>query len=287
AIERDTAARAGPTSGRRLTGSPGLPGAVILLPLDDVEVHASVLCLPALGADRLDHVRVCEGRRIAEGALLRDVTKQTTHDLAGAGLGQVRREAEEFRFRGRSDDLGDVPPQLLGERLRRVHTASKDHVGEDRLTGDRIVLAAARLLRARLVVDQRRLHLDRRDPVAGYVHDVVDAAEQPEVALVVALRPIPSEVPPRTAAPVRFLVPLGVSVDAPEHARPRSLQVEVASPAEWDAVPVAVDHVRLDAGEREGGSSRFRDGDAGEWRDEDLARLGLPPRVDDRSTPAA
>src|SRR4029078_437623 len=66
-----------------------------------------------------------------------------------------------------------------------------------------------------------------------------------------------------------------------------TVQNSRATPAEGDAVPVAVDHVRLDAGERERGTSRLRGGHAGEWRDEDLARLGLPPRVDDRGAPAA
>ena len=33
------------------------------------------------------------------------------------------------------------------------------------------------------VVDERRLDLHRRDAVAGDVHDVVDAPEQPEVAV--------------------------------------------------------------------------------------------------------
>src|SRR6185436_541970 len=86
AIERDAAPGTGVTR-RRLTGSGRLPGAVDLLPLEEVERHASVLGLPALGADRLDHVRVGERRRIAKSALFGDVAQQAAHDLAGAGLG--------------------------------------------------------------------------------------------------------------------------------------------------------------------------------------------------------
>jgi hypothetical protein len=44
------------------------------------------------------------------------------------------------------------------------------------------------------VVDERRLDLGRRDPVAGDVHHVVDAAQEPQVALVVALRAVAREV---------------------------------------------------------------------------------------------
>jgi hypothetical protein len=37
------------------------------------------------------------------------------------------------------------------------------------------------------MVDQGTLHLDGRDPVGGQVDDVVDLAEQPEVAVLVPL----------------------------------------------------------------------------------------------------
>ena len=46
-------------------------------------------------------------------------------------------------------------------------------------------------------LDQRRLDLGGRDPVAGHVHDVVDPAEQPEVAVVVELGAVAGEVPAR------------------------------------------------------------------------------------------
>src|SRR6185295_14354901 len=118
-------------------------------------------------------------------------------------------------------------------------------------------------------------------------HHIVDPPQEPEVALVVALGTVACEVHPREAAPVGLLVPLGVAVDAAKHPRPWSLEDEVAAATERDAVPVTVDHIGLDARERERGTPRFRGGHAGEWRDEDLPGLGLPPRVDDRSATAA
>ena len=140
---------------RRLTGSGRLPGAVDLLPLEEVERHASVLSLPALGADRLDHVRVGKRRRIAKSALFGDVAQQAAHDLARAGLGQVGGKEEELRLRDRPDDLGDVTAQLFPSALLGSCSAAKDDVGEDRLARDRVVLADDRRFGDGLVIDQR------------------------------------------------------------------------------------------------------------------------------------
>ena len=46
----------------------------------------------------------------------------------------------------------------------------------------------------RRVDDQRGLDLGGRDAVPGHVHDVVDAAEQPDVAVVVLLGAVAGEV---------------------------------------------------------------------------------------------
>src|SRR4029079_1763473 len=116
---------------------------------------------------------------------------------------------------------------------------------------------------------------------------VVDATEEPEVALLVTLGTITGEVHPREALPVGLLVPLRVAVDPAEHGRPRSLQDEIAATPERHRRTVAVDDVGRDARERERGGTRFRDGHAGEWRDQDLAGLGLPPGVHDRRSVAA
>ena len=47
------------------------------------------------------------------------------------------------------------------------------------------------------VIDQRALHLHRADAVAGDVQHVVHAAEQPEVAVVVALGAVAGEIDAR------------------------------------------------------------------------------------------
>ena len=120
----------------------------------------------------------------------------------------------------------------------------------DRLPLDLVRLADHRRLGDLRVVDQRALDLHRADAVAGDVEHVVDAAEQPEVAVGVALGAVAGEVgavvPP---APVRLDVALGVAVDAAQHRRPRPRQREQAA-AGLDLLAARVADLGGDAGER-------------------------------------
>ena len=95
-----------------------------------------------------------------------------------------------------------------------------------------------------------------RDVVARHEHDVVDAAEQPEVAVVVALGAVAREVLAVEAAPVRVAVALGIAPDAAQHRRPRPFEHEVAAAGDADRLARVVDDVGLDA--RAAGTSRSR-----------------------------
>src|SRR5687767_924841 len=73
------------------------------------------------------------------------------------------------------------------------------------------------------MLDERRLDLHRADAVAGDVENVIDASEDPEVAIVVALRPIAGEVEIWATGPlgeISLHVPLVVAPDRPQHRRP-------------------------------------------------------------------
>ena len=129
--------------------------------------------------------------------------------------------------------------------------------------------------------------LGRGDPVARHVHHVVHPAEEPEIAIHVALRAVAREVHPGKAAPVRLPVALRIAVDATQHRGPRPLEDEVPTTTERDRFTVGVDHVRRDPRERERGRARFGRRHPGQRRDHDLAGLGLPPGIDDRRATAA
>ena len=81
--------------------------------------------------------------------------------------------------------LRDVVAQLLELLDRALGTAFERHERDDRLSGRRVGPRRDRGLGHLRVVDERALDLDRRDPVARDVHHVVDAPEEPEVAVLV------------------------------------------------------------------------------------------------------
>ena len=99
---------------------------------------------------------------------------------------------------------------------------------------------------------ERRLDLGGREPVARDVHDVVDAAEQPDVAVGVVLRAVAGEVvllaEPR---PVGLLVALRVAPDAAQHRRPRLGEHEVADLLRRrERLALVVEDLGADAGDR-------------------------------------
>ena len=78
-------------------------------------------------------------------------------------------------------------------------------------------------------MDQGALDLHRAQPVAGDVEHVVDAAHDPEVAVLVAAGAVAGEVDVRHLAPVLLAVALVVAVDGPQHRRPGLLDDQQAA----------------------------------------------------------
>ena len=74
--------------------------------------------------------------------------------------------------------------------------ALERHERDDRLARERVGAAAHGGLGDAPVIDERRLDLDRRDAVTRDVHHVVDATEQPEVAVLVDARAVSGEIHP-------------------------------------------------------------------------------------------
>ena len=103
--------------------------------------------------------------------------------------------------------------------LVRESFAQRDERGE-RLSLELVRLADDRRLGDRGVLDERRLHLHRADAVSGDVEHVVDAAEDPEVAVVVALGAVAGEVEVGPAGPLREVRLHVARVVAPDGAQP-------------------------------------------------------------------
>src|SRR5205807_9952150 len=113
------------------------------------------------------------------------------------------------------------------------------------------------------------------------------AADDPEVAVGVDLGGVAHLVDiVAVFRPVGLDVALVLAVERPRHGRPGPPEREEAA-ALLDDRAVLLHHRGLDARERLGCGSGLGLGYAGERGDHDLARLRLPPRVDDRAALAA
>src|SRR5205807_5869190 len=108
--------------------------------------------------------------------------------------------------------------------------------------------------------------------------------EEPEVAALVALGAVPGEVDVVVLRPVLLHETIGIAPDATQHAWPWLAQHQVARLRRLAAL---VEHLGVDPGERLRRRAGLQHGDAGQRRDQDEARLRLPPRVDHRATPLA
>src|SRR5207244_13213493 len=112
-----------------------------------------------------------------------------------------------------ADRLAYVVTQLLELVDRAFAIPLEADKSDDRLARDLVVASADGGLRHLRMVDERALDLDRRDAVPGYVHHVVDAAEQPEVAVLVDGCTVAGAVHAFVPRPVGLSVSLLVLVD--------------------------------------------------------------------------
>ena len=141
-----------------------------------------------------DDGRVAQRGRVAQLVALGDVLQQPPHDLARTRLGQVVDDDHGLGPGDLADLLADPLAQLCRQLVARLVAAAQQHEAERRLAGQRVGRRGRCGLGHRRVLDQRRLQLDRREPVPGDVHHVVDAAQQPEVAVGVLARAVAGEV---------------------------------------------------------------------------------------------
>src|SRR5699024_7666284 len=245
------------------------------------------LSLDALGLDLVDDRRVGQGRGVPAFAALGHVLEQATHDLAGPRLGQLGHHRDVARLGDRRDVPGDRGAELVDERavplLGVVGALAQDHVGDDRLPRGVVGSAHDRGLGHGVVTHEGRLDLGCGDPVAGAVHDVVDPAEDPQVAVGVPRGAVAGEVVALLgeAGPVGVAVALHIAPDAAEHGGPRLGDHQVALVLRRDLPGVAVDDRDVDARQRAHGGAGLGRGDPGQRGDHDGAGLRLPPGVHD------
>lgn len=115
-----------------------------------------------------------------------DLPQNAPHDLPAPRLGQVRHDEYGLRRRERPDALADLEDELLPEGLGGLVAVLDGHEGVDSLASELVRDADHRRLRDGMVLDQGRLDLCSRQPVATDIDDVVHAPADPVKALVVS-----------------------------------------------------------------------------------------------------
>src|SRR5215212_671325 len=245
--------------------------------------------LLSLLLDGLRYARVGQGRGVAKLLALGDVLQEASHDFAALRLGQILNCQNLLRL-GRSPCfLPHALPEFLHQLVAVLLVALEDHEAHGDFAFLLVALADDRRLSDALVPDQHILDLNRGYTVARDVHHVVDASGYGVAARLITLGPVLDVVCLLVyLGEVLLLVALGVLPQGPEHGGPRLVYGQCpASRIVLDELLVLlVPQTEEDARERVAGAAGHGRGDAWQRCDHDRPRLGLPPRVNDR-TPAA
>src|SRR5688572_25779787 len=134
--------------------------------------------------------------------------------------------------------------------------------------------------------DQRGLDLHGPETVARDIEHVVDAAHDPEIAVLVAMCRIAGHVEAiLKSLPVGLEITLVVTPDGAQHEGPGFADYQVSTTV-LHFVATRIDDGGIDTGQRLRAGSRLGLGGAGQWRNQDAAGLGLPPGVDDGAAAA-
>src|SRR6266852_142190 len=244
-------------------------------------------------ANLLDHVGIRERRDVADVLPVRNRSQDAAHDLPGARLGHVGHDIHIFRSRDLADqilvrldhafddlltgliaglerdiDLGHAPLELVGDRDRRGF-------------GDFWHRQA------------RGLDLLGAEAMAGDVDDIVNAAQDAEVAIRSQHGAVARQIGP--IAPVLALAvlaialvilthePFGVAPDRLHDPGPRIADADVArtARARGNLFAVFVVDDRVDSRHPRPCAAGFHRIDGGHRAAEESAVLGLPPRVYD------
>ena len=147
--------------------------------------------------------------------------------------------------------VADVLAQFVGElcasrERRRLQRDERD----DRLSRNLVGLPDYGRFGDGGMIDERALDFRRRDAMAADVHYVIDAAHEPEVAVLSRLTAVAGEIHVRKFRPVRFFVALGIAPNAAQHRRPRALEHAITAAAERNAFARVVDDVAQERRER-------------------------------------
>ena len=238
----------------------------------------------------VDHVRIGKGRRVAKivDLVLGDLAQDAPHDLAGTRFREAGGELDDVRRGDRADVVTHPALQLLAQVVVALRAALQGDIGVDALALLLVRIADDCRLGDLRVGAERTFDFGRPHAVTGDVDDVVDAAGDPVVTVLVAPAAVAGEVLVLVCREIGLDEALVVAENRAHLAWPGPRDDERAfGLAVQHLAAFGVDDLRLDAEERQGCGAGLQVGCAGQRRDHVAARFGLPPGVDDRAAALA
>src|SRR5204862_913985 len=116
----------------------------------------------------------------------------------------------------------DMFAQFFFQIVRGLHSALHCDESDNALSLQFVRPANDRRFGDLRVTHQRTLDLRGTEPVTSYVQNVIDSADDPKIAVLVATRAVAGQIISLVLAPVLFIVALLVAVDCAQHRRPRT-----------------------------------------------------------------
>mmetsp|Transcript_35935 Transcript_35935/g.112389 ORF Transcript_35935/g.112389 Transcript_35935/m.112389 type:complete len:281 (+) Transcript_35935:86-928(+) len=243
----------------------------------------------------VDDARVGDGADVSELRHVRhpggDPPQDPAHDFAASRLWQGR---GELNLVGGSKGSNLRPHNLLQRLLdlrRHLISLLEGNERVDRLSFDRVGKPDDRRFHTMLELRESAFQLRRSNTMPGHVDDVIDAAGDAVVTVLVAPARIARDVlvlgdhlvGPVEELEVSLLEPFLVSVDAAQLARPGSLDRKIPSASAILFLAVRVQNGRFDTEEGLGSEARLLGSCSRQRCDHVTASLRLPPGVGDRA----
>src|SRR5262249_51775480 len=149
--------------------------------------------------------------------------------LPASGFGKRVRESDLIRFSKAADGLRDVSLEFVFQQRLRFMSGGECHERHNALPLHLIRAANHRRLGHGWMTHERALDFHGSNAMSGYVHDVIDAAHDPQVTVFIPTGAVTGKVHAFDLAPVLLVVPLGIAVNRSQHRWPWLFDDEKAS----------------------------------------------------------
>lgn len=196
------------------------------------------MALSLLGSDNVDDgfddLRFSEGGNVAElvDFVGGDFAEEAAHDLARASLGETGNNVDAIRHGDTTNVLADLTTEFAGKRVTvsvGVEAVLENAEGVDGLAFDLVSDTDDSGFSAGGVRDEGRFEFSSAEAMTRDVDNVVDAADDPMIAISVAEDAVASEEAAGVREEVGLAEALMVAPNGTSHAGPRTVYSEHAA----------------------------------------------------------